>query len=112
MSDIPSNRQARVTLVAKDEDGTPVTLDDNAYSISQAGDPSITFDYNPIGNGLVVRGPDDSTSMPNAVLTIVVDGQPGPGQSFLPIDLAFQGIPAGAVALDSSVTLETKGTPA
>ena len=103
----PTNMQGRLVLAPVDVNGAPVTLDPGSVAIAvTSGDG--TFEINPATNGAVFRpGSVGVTSY-----HVEVDGEPGPGQSFLPFDVEMTVTPLGAVSAGESVTLEALGTPA
>lgn len=103
----PTNMQGRLVLAPVDAQGNGVTLDEGAVTVTvTSGDG--TFEVNALTNGAVFRpGSVGLTSY-----HVEVDGQPGPGQSFLPFDVEMTVTPLGAVSAGESVTLEALGTPA
>jgi hypothetical protein len=103
----PTNQQGRLVLAPIDVNGNPVVLDPGAVAVTVlSGDG--TVEINAATNGTVFRpGSVGVTSY-----HVEVDGEPGPGQSFLPFDVEMTVTPLGAVSAGESVTLEALGTPA
>lgn len=104
----PVNKQGRLVLAPVDSLGNPVTLDPGAVTVTQTGGDG-TFEVNAATNGAVFRPSADASV---STYHVEVDGQPGPGESFLPFDVEMTATPLGAVSAGESVTLEDKGTPA
>jgi hypothetical protein len=103
----PTNKQARLVLDPRDQTGGIVTLDANALTITKtSGDGS--FGYNATTNGAVFF----SDTVGDSVFDVEVDGEPGPGQTFLPVTVTITVTPLGAVSVGGSLTIEDKGTPA
>ena len=111
-SDCPINQQDRLVLDPRDSNGGVVTLDTGALTITKTNQGTGTFEYNAETNGCVFRPPEDATGSPITTWHIEVDGQPGPGQSFLPVDVEQTAVAVGAVTAGASLSRESKGTPA
>jgi hypothetical protein len=110
--DAPTNQQGRLVLSPTDSNNDPVTLDENAFTVTVTEDGGGTFEYNSVTNGLVFRPPDSAVGQPVTKYHVKVDGQPGSGESFLELDIEMRAVAVGAVALGESISLESKGTPA
>jgi hypothetical protein len=101
------NKQARLVLDPRDEAGNVVTLDAGAFVITKtSGDGQ--FGYNPSTNGAVFF----SDVAGDSEFDVEVDGEPGPGQSFLPVTVKITVTPLGAVSVGGSLSIEDKGTAA